>query len=123
MLLKTLLLNKKKMLELIDLSNWKKQNEIIDELYLEHGIIITPRSWRNKVSQNNKMFASGLSNVYITHSNSKGFKATTDYQEAKIGRNDYLKRAFNMLKKARECDKAFKQKSNYQIDFETGEIK
>ena len=33
-----------------------------------------------------------------------------------------MKRAFNMLKKARSCDVAFGKIDNFQIDFEKGEI-
>lgn len=111
------------MIELLDLSNWKKQKDIIFELHREYGINISSREWRNQVEKWNKKFANNEVDYYITHSNSKGFKATTNYQEALIGRNDYLKRAFNMMRKARECDKAFKQKSNYQFDFNEGVIK
>ncbi len=110
------------MIEKIDLTNWKKQSEIIVELHREYGINISSRRWRTEVQKWNKLFSDGIVDYYITHSNSKGFKATKDYQEAKIARNDYLKRAFNMIKKANECDKAFKQKANYQIDFEKGEL-
>lgn len=111
------------MIGLIDLTNWKKQKDIILELHREYGININPRKWRKEVENWNKRFANDEVDYYITHSNSKGFKATVDYKEAKIARNDYLKRAFNMMRKARECDKAFQQRSNYQFDFEEGVIK
>lgn len=109
-------------IEKVDLSNWKKQKEILFELHREWGINITSREWRIQVEKWNKKFSDGEADFYITHSNSKGYKATTDYKEAQIATNDYLKRAFNMIKKARDCEKAFKQKRNYQIDFEKGEI-
>lgn len=111
------------MVGLIDLSNWKKQDNIIVELHREQGINITARQWRNEVEKWNKMFVEGKVDYYITHSNSLGFKATTDYEEAKIARDDYLKRAFDMFKKARDCDRAFKQKGNIEFDFEKGTIK
>lgn len=110
------------MIELIDLTNWKKQKDIILELHREYGININPRKWRKEVENWNKRFANYEVDYYITHSNSKGFKSTTDYKEAKIARNDYMKRAFNMLKKARDCDKAFKVKDNFKYNYETGEI-
>lgn len=111
------------MINLIDLTNWKKQSEILTELHREYGKNITSREWRTEVERHNKKFAEGSVDFYITHSNSKGYKATKDYQEAKIGRNDYIKRAINMLRKARECDKAFNVIDNLKIDFEEGEIK
>lgn len=110
------------MIELISLSNWKKQKEIIEELHREYCIVINSRQWRKAVEIWNKRFANGEVPYYITHSPIYGFKATRDYAEAKLGRNDYLKRSFNMLKKARECDRAFKNINNYRIDFEKGEI-
>lgn len=111
------------MIEQIELSEWKKQKDILFELHREYGINISSREWRTAVEKWNKKFANGEVGFYITHSNSKGYKATTDYQEAKIGRDDYIKRAINMLKKARSCDKAFRLKDNFKIDLETGEIK
>lgn len=112
-----------KMIEFIDLTKWKKQKDIIIELHREYGINISSREWRTQIEKWNEKFANGEVDYYITHSNSKGFKATTDYKEAKIARNDYLKRAFNMMRKARACDRAFRQKSNFKFDFTEGVIK
>lgn len=111
------------MVDKIDLSDWKKQKEILLELHREWGINISSREWRTQIEKWNKRFVNGEVDYYITHSNSKGFKATDDYQEAKIAVNDYLKRAYNMINKARNCDKAFGHLNNYQIDFEKGEIR
>jgi len=112
------------MIDLLDLSTWKKQEEILNELFCNYNITISSRTWRKAVNNWNKKFLSGDVDYYITHSNIKGFKATTNYEEAKIGRNDYMKRALNMLKKVRECDRAFGVKDNYRFDFENeGEIK
>ncbi len=110
------------MIELIDLSNWKKQKEIITELHREWGINISSREWRTQVEKHNEKFVDGIVEYYITHSNSKGYKATTDYKEAKIGRNDYLKRAYNMIRKANQCDIAFRQKKNLRMNFKKGDI-
>lgn len=110
------------MIELVNLSVWKKQNEILIELHREHGINLSPREWRKQVEIWNKKFANGKVDFYITHSNHLGFKATRNYQEAKIARNDYLKRAINMLAKAKECDMAFSVKDNFKFDLEKGEI-
>lgn len=104
----------------VDLHNWKTQKQIIYELH-NCGININSRTWRNEVEKWNKRFYEGEVNYYISHSN-KGFKATTEYVEAKMARDDYYKRAIDMLGKARDCDKAFKQFHNFKIDFETGEI-
>ncbi len=112
------------LIDYIDLSDWKTKKQIIFELYHEHGINISEdgREWREAVEKWNKKFSSKAVPFYITHSNTKGYKATTDYSEAKLARNDYIKRGVNMIKKARECDKAFNLRNNFQIDFETGEL-
>lgn len=113
------------MVDLVDLTQWKKQKQIIEELYQNYGIIVSKdgRKWRNAVERWNKQFTDGDVGYFITHSNIKGFKATRDYEEAKIARNDYMKRAINMFKKAHDCDKAFGRLDNFKIDFENGEIK
>lgn len=111
------------MIELINLTDWKKQKDIILELHREYGINISSREWRIQVEHHNKKFANGEVDFYITHSTSKGFKATKDYKEALEGKNDYLKRAYNMIKKAKQCDEGFKKIYNYTIDFEKGEIR
>ena len=36
------------MIELVDLSNWKKQKDILDELYKNYNINISSRTWRSK---------------------------------------------------------------------------
>ena len=111
------------MISFVDLSEWKKLKDIKFELHRDYGIDISRdgREWRTAVERWNEAFINGNVDTYITHS-TKGFKATKDYNEAKLARNDYLKRAFNMIKKARNCDKAFNHLSNYKIDFEKGEI-
>lgn len=111
------------MIDKIDLTKWKKQKDIIYELHSECGITVTSREWRIAVEKHNKKFANGEIDTYITHSNSQGYKITKDYKDAKIAINDYLKRAFNMIKKAYECKKAFSRKANYQMDFEEGDLK
>lgn len=108
----------------IDLSKWKKQKEIIFELHREHGINISKdgRQWREAVKKWNKRWKNGEVPFYITHSNKLGFKATTDYKEAKIGRNDYLARLKANRENILDCDEGFQKFYNCKIDFETGEI-
>lgn len=110
------------MIEMVDLSNWKKQKEIIDELFIKYNININSRKWRAEVERWNKLWANGDVPYYITHSNQLGFKATTNYEEAKIGRNDYLSRLKANKNNILNCDNGFQKMFNYKIDFETGEI-
>lgn len=111
------------MITKVNLSNWKTQKEILVELNREWGLNVSSRTWRMAVERWNMKFAENEVPYYITHSNIMGYKATTDYKEARIARNDYLKRAFNMLRKAHDCDIAFQHKKNYMFDFEAGEVK
>ena len=110
------------LINLIDLSNWKKQKSIILELHREYGINISSRTWRSKVNKWNSKWRYGEVPYYITHSPKLGFKATIDYKEARIGRNDYLSRLKANKENILDCDEGFMKKFNYKIDFETGDI-
>ena len=111
------------MIHLIDLSTWKKQKEILDELYTKFNINITAREWRFYVQQWNKKWRYNEVPYYITHSNQYGFKSTTSYEEARIGRNDYLARLKANRENILNCDEGFERRLNCKIDFETGDIK
>ena len=110
-------------IELIDLSQWKKQKEIIVGLHREYGINISARMWRNEVNKWNKRWACGDVPYCITHSPRDGFKATDDFEEACIAIKDYRARIGQMFKREKEILEGFKIKNNYQIDIESGEIK
>lgn len=112
------------MIELIKdylLKDWHKQSEILTELF-KQGITINDRQWRIEVNRHNDLFKNHEVDFYITHSNCKGYKATRDYTEALVGRNDYLSRALDMLKKVKDCDKGFNTKDNLRFDLEKEEI-
>lgn len=111
------------MIDKVDLSNWKKQKEILLDLHREYGINTTAREWRNQVKKHNKKFGDGEVNYYIVHSNNKGFKATNKFEEAKEGRNDFISRGKANFERARDCDRGFERLYNFKIDFESGEIK
>ena len=112
------------MIEMVDLSDWKKLKIIRYELHSEFGINISQdgREWRTAVEKWNKKYKNGEVDYFITHSPVKGFKATKNYEEAMIGRNDYLKKGITLIKKARDVDEAFRHLDNFKIDFERGEI-
>lgn len=112
------------LVELINLRKWKKQKEIILELHREYGINISRdgREWREAVKQWNQKWRYGEVPYYVTHSNTFGFKATTDYREAKIARKDYIARLKAIRQNIINCDEGFERMYNIKIDFETGEI-
>lgn len=113
------------MINYIDLSDWKKMKEIKLELHREYGINLSKdnREWRKAVKRWNKLWSTGDVPFYVTHSNTKGYKATTDFKEAKIARNDMISRGKSCFESVRDCDAGFEHLYNYKIDFETGEIK
>lgn len=105
------------MINEVDLTDWKTQREILNELNSK-GINITSRSWRTAVEKWNKRFSEGLEKKYITHSNQYGFKATSDIKEAKIGINDYISRSRDMEKKVREALQGFEHLNNFKFNFD-----
>ncbi len=113
------------MIQKVDLSDWKKMKEIRLELQRRHGINLSKdnREWRKAVKRWNKLWSTGDVPFYVTHSNIKGYKATTDFKEAKIGRNDMISRGKSCFESVRDCDAGFEHFNNFKIDFETGEIK
>lgn len=111
------------LVDLIELSNWKKQKEILSELHREYGINISSREWRNAVVDWNKKWANGEVDFCITHSNIKGYKATNDVKEAQIAINDFRSRRNKMYQREKDIIQGFERKSMYQFDFEEGVIK
>jgi len=110
------------MIELVDLSKWKKQKEILDELYSKYNINISSRTWRSQVEKWNKKWGEGLVEYCITHSPNYGFKATTDFKDVMVGIKDYESRIKKMYLTKRNLIQGFIKKFNLKIDLETGEI-
>lgn len=113
----------KTLVDLIELSGWKKQKEILSELHREYGINVTSREWRNAVVDWNKKWAFGEVNYCITHSNTNGYKATTDVNEAQIAINDFRSRRNKMYQREKDIMKGFETKNVFRFDFEKGEMK
>ena len=84
------------MIELIDLKNWKKQKNILDELYIKYNISISSREWRKQVKNWNEKWGNGEVEYCVIHSNHLGFKATDDFDEAMIAINDFRSRRRNI---------------------------
>lgn len=112
------------MIELVDLTDWKKMREIKLELHREYGINISRdgREFRNAVQKWNELWANGEVPYCITHSNQKGYKRTTDYNEAEIAVNDYNSRMRNLSKQAKNIKRGFEVKNNKKFNFNKGEI-
>lgn len=107
----------------VDLRNWKKQKEILDELYKYFNINISSREWRKAVEEWNKKWAEGEVDYCVIQSSAKGFKATNDLKEAYIAINDFRSRIRKMHARQKAILQGFKAKNNYKLDFEKGELK
>ncbi len=110
------------MIELIDLRKWKKQKQIILELHREWGINIDSRRWRLEVEKWNKRWANQEVEYCITHSNQYGFKATSDYEEAKMAINDFRSRRRKMYEREKDILDGFINRKSYKIDLESGDL-
>ena len=108
------------MINYVDLSDWKKMKDIKIELHRDYGINISKdgREWRNEVKKWNKLWSTGDVSYYITHSNSKGYKATVNYEEAKIARNDMISRGKSCFESARDCDEGFERLNCCKLDLD-----
>ena len=78
--------------------------------------------FRYAVQKWNERFFAGEAPYFITHSVQKGYKATRDFNEAKIAMNDYISRSRIMEKQARGIQQGFERLNNCKYDFESGEI-
>lgn len=112
------------MIELIDLSDWKKMRDIRLELHREYGINLSRdgREFRFAKEKWNKEFSNGNKPYYIAHSNSKGYKAVTDISEAEEGFADLISRSRKMENEVRGAVKGFQLLKNQKFNFEKGEI-
>ena len=100
--------------ELIDLANWKKAKDCINELN-QGGIRIDERQLRQLVKVNNINFINHEVDTFIVHSQ-KGYKATKDRNEILASIDDKYKRAINMLKENQQVMKAKSENNNFQFD-------
>ncbi len=112
------------MIELIDLSNWKKMHDIKLELHREYGINISRdgREFRRAKEIWNKHFSEGNRPYYITHSTKFGYKAVTNIEDAEEGLKDLESRSRKMEKEIRQVKRGFQLLKNRKYDFEKGEI-
>lgn len=113
----------KPIVDLVELSDWKKQKDIIIELHRDYGINISSRKWRKIVANWNKKWANGEVNCCITHSNIKGYKTTHDINEAQIAINDFRSRRRKMYQREKDILEGFHKRNMYQFDFEEGVVK
>ena len=108
------------MIDYIDLSEWKKKKEIIEEAEAK-GITIDERAWRKYVENYNKKYIAHEQVDFIVHSN-KGYKLTSDKQEIIKSLKDNRKRSLNMLWKESQALRAMGEKDNLRMDLEELEL-
>lgn len=109
-----------KILETINLSEWKTKKQIINELKT-NGIYVEERTWRSLVESYNYRYMDGVNDKYIIHG-SKGYKLTNDKKEIMHSIQDLRNRSLNMLSKYSRTYKALGLQDNLKIDLEKMEI-
>jgi len=102
--------------ELINLADWKKAKDCINELN-QGGIRIDERQLRQLVKVNNINFINHEVDTFIVHSKF-GYKATKDRDEILASMDDKYKRAINMLKENHQVMRALSENNNFQLDLE-----
>lgn len=107
------------MLDQIDLSTWKTKKQILSELNAL-GVEIKERALRLMIEKHNQDYFNGVVYDLIIHSD-KGYKRTADRAEILRRREDYKKRALNMLWKYSQIGKALGEHDNIKIEFDNRE--
>ena len=87
----------------IDLSQWKKKKEILQQLKAQ-GSPMNERAFRRAIQNHNNLFSAGLVDSYIVHDNRRGYKESRDYNEIMRSLRDKRRRANTMLKEARKAE-------------------
>lgn len=111
-----------KLIELVDLTEWKKQKDIILELYKKYNITISSRTWRSQVEKWNKSWGEGNVNYCISHSPQLGFKASNRFQDVIVGINDYNSRIKKMSISKNNLLRGFIRSLNLKLNLETGDV-
>lgn len=102
------------MLEYVDLTNWKTKKEIIKDLFMQN-FLVDERTLRKEIKKHNQAFYNHETNEFIVHSNTKGYKLTTDVEEIKESIKDNRKRALNLLYEESRIKKAIGENYNMQL--------
>lgn len=102
------------MLDQIDLSTWKTKKQILSELNAL-GVEIKERALRLMIEKHNQDYFDGIVEDLIIHSD-KGYKRTADRAEILKRREDYKKRALNMLWKYTQIGKALGEHDNIKLE-------
>ena len=106
--------------ELINLFEWRKKKDILQELK-QNGVHIDERQFRKIVEKHNKLYCEHKTEYYICHSN-KGYKLTKNENEIRESARDYRKRAINQLVKSSKTLKALNENANFRLEIKNGEL-
>lgn len=106
--------------DLIDLSEWKKKSQILEELETG-GIKIDERRLRKLIELQNNLYCEHETKNFIVHS-SKGYKVTTDREEILKSVADNHKRAINLLYKESKTKKALGENMNFNLVINNNEF-
>lgn len=95
--------------EQVDMSNWCKKRTLL-KLLEKDGKKMNERLFRGLVAYNNLLFTEGERELYIAHHNEHGYIATSNEQIIRASIADLRGRAYDMLKKASDTEKAIAKK-------------
>lgn len=93
---------------------WRKKDDVLEYLYYL-GIRMNEREFRRYVANFNENYYSGETELFIAHSNSKGYILTTDKDIINLSLNDDYKRAMKLLRRYWKCKKAQSEKTQISL--------
>lgn len=109
-----------RIIEIVDLSDWKKKKDILNELKVQ-GINVDERFIRHHFEHHNKRYTLHLEEMFIAHSY-KGYKLTNDRDEIIASVTDNRKRALKMLMQESHTLRALGENANLKITIKDGEM-
>lgn len=103
--------------DIIDMTEWKKKSQLLDELY-DKNVKLNERDLRCIIKNNNRLFNLHKRDTFIAHDNSKGYIATTNVFIIKRSIQDNFKRSRDMLYDYGMTMKAIKENHNLKMDLQ-----
>ena len=109
-----------RIIDIVDISDWKKKKNILNELKSQ-GINVDERYIRQHFEHHNKRYSYHLEDKFIAHSY-KCYKLTDDREEIISSVKDNRKRALKMLMQESTTLKALGENANLRITIKDGEM-
>lgn len=104
--------------KIIDMSSWKTKSILLKEYEDKTGVLLSERTFRQKIKENNSLFYKRKNDVFIAHS-SKGYIATTNEKIIRQSIADNRKRALNLLYDESQAKKTLNEKCNFRLEIDS----